>query len=180
VDRSIVYDCWTAANSPAQESTIMPTRLILFALLALCPSFILAQQSDSSPAPRWWKGNLHTHSLWSDGNEFPEMIADWYRSHDYHFLALTDHNVLSEGIRWMSMKSIIGRSDEGILQRYRDRFGDAWVQTRGTAGAEDHEVRLKPLDEFRYLLEEREKFILIPAEEISDRAGGRGDGPASH
>ena len=24
--------------------------------------------------PRYWKGNLHTHSLWSDGDDFPEMI----------------------------------------------------------------------------------------------------------
>src|SRR5205814_702981 len=31
--------------------------------------------------PRWWKGNLHTHSFWSDGDDFPEMIADWYKRH---------------------------------------------------------------------------------------------------
>jgi hypothetical protein len=49
--------------------------------------------------PRWWKGNLHTHSLWSDGDDFPEMIAEWYRTRDYQFLALTDHNVLSQGLR---------------------------------------------------------------------------------
>ena len=44
----------------------------------------------------------HTHSLWSDGNGFPEMVADWYKSNGYHFLALSDHNVLSQGERWMS------------------------------------------------------------------------------
>ena len=38
--------------------------------------------------PRFWKGNLHTHSFWSDGDDFPEMIADWYKRHGYHFLAL--------------------------------------------------------------------------------------------
>lgn len=27
---------------------------------------------------RWWKGNLHTHSLWSDGDQFPEVVVDWY------------------------------------------------------------------------------------------------------
>ena len=31
---------------------------------------------------RWWKGNLHTHSLWSDGDHYPEMVADWYKTHD--------------------------------------------------------------------------------------------------
>ena len=23
----------------------------------------------------WYRGNLHTHSLWSDGNDYPEVIA---------------------------------------------------------------------------------------------------------
>src|SRR5436189_226429 len=55
--------------------------------------------------PAWWKGNLHTHSFWSDGDDFPEMIADWYKAHGYHFLALSDHNVLSEGQRWLDVKS---------------------------------------------------------------------------
>jgi hypothetical protein len=101
------------------------------------------------------------------------MIGDWYRQHDYNFLALTDHNVLSEGMRWMSMKTVVQRSDDAILQRYRDRFGQAWVETRGDPDGDDFEVRLKPLDEFRNLLEERGKFIMIPAEEISDRSEGK-------
>ncbi|WP_442505632.1 PHP domain-containing protein [Novipirellula sp. SH528] len=131
------------------------------------------ESSNGDPELRWWKGNLHTHSLWSDGDQFPEMIADWYRQRDYNFLALTDHNVLSEGMRWMEMSAIHKRADEGILGRYRKRFGDAWVETRGEPGQKNHEVRLKPMDEFRYLVEETGKFILIPAEEISDKAEGK-------
>lgn len=133
-----------------------------------------ADEAQISSELRWWKGNLHTHSLWSDGDQFPEMIGDWYRQRGYNFLALTDHNTLSEGMRWMRVKEVVARSDSGILQRYRDRFGDDWVETKGdpedTAG---YQVRLKPLDEFRGLLEERDKFILIPAEEISDEAEGK-------
>ena len=34
----------------------------------------------ADPRLRWWKGNIHTHSFWSDGNDFPEMIAEWYRT----------------------------------------------------------------------------------------------------
>ncbi|MGB7329620.1 MAG: hypothetical protein WBD31_32400 [Rubripirellula sp.] len=132
-----------------------------------------AESPSTNPAATWWKGNLHTHSLWSDGDQFPEMIADWYRERDYNFLALTDHNVLSEGMRWMPMSTIIQRSDKGILDRYRKRFGEDWVETRGEPGQKDHEVRLKPLDEFRYLLELSGKFILIPAEEISDKSEGK-------
>jgi hypothetical protein len=125
---------------------------------------------------RWWKGNLHTHSLWSDGDDFPEMIAAWYVEHDYNFLALSDHNILSAGMRWMSLEDIVKRADDGILDRYRSRFGAAWVETRETSSDPadaDLEVRLKPLDEFRALVEQAGKFIMIQGEEISDKVDGK-------
>lgn len=126
----------------------------------------------SQPTPRWWKGNIHTHSLWSDGDDFPEMIAEWYRTHDYNFLALTDHNVLSRGIRHMKLSAIQARGGDDVLAKYMARFGADWVETKGETGTEDFAIRLKPLNEFRALVEERGKFILMEAEEISDRAEG--------
>lgn len=123
------------------------------------------------PPLRWWKGNLHTHSLWSDGDDFPEMIADWYREHNYHFLALSDHNILSEGRKWMKHADIVKRGGKDALAKYRARFGKDWVETRGE-GEANLEVRLKPLSEFRSLVEERARFLLIPSEEISDKAEG--------
>lgn len=45
---------------------------------------------------RWYKGNLHTHTTASDGAKTPSEVAELYRSHDYDFLALTDHWVVSE------------------------------------------------------------------------------------
>ncbi|WP_145178009.1 PHP domain-containing protein [Rubripirellula lacrimiformis] len=150
-----------------------PLRFLSFVVTTLfCFAAPLSAQAGDPPL-KWWKGNLHTHSLWSDGDQFPEMIGDWYRQRDYNFLAITDHNVLSEGDRWMSLKKIVARSDDGILDRYRERFGDSWVETRSIQDGKDTEVRLKPLDEFRSQLEKSEKFILIPAEEISDRAEGK-------
>ena len=146
------------------------------AMLLLTGSFTCYASKSAKaeqPEARWWKGNLHTHSLWSDGDQFPEMIADWYRQRDYNFVALTDHNVLSEGIRWMPYSAIVQRSDNGILDRYKARFGNAWVETRGEPGTPEFAVRLKPLDEFRSLVEERNQFIMIPAEEISDRSEGK-------
>jgi hypothetical protein len=114
-------------------------------------------------APKYWKGNLHTHSLWSDGDDFPEMIADWYKRNGYQFLALTDHNVIAIGDRWTSADSNAVRRQ--ALDKYRARFGDRWVETREKDGK--NLVRLKPLDEFRSLLEEPGKFLMIPAEEIT-------------
>ena len=85
-------------------------------------AFMLAALTLSAEDVRWWKGNLHTHSLWSDGDDYPEMIADWYRSNGYHFLAISDHNVLSEGQRWIHREKNAG----GLraFNKYLKRFGN--------------------------------------------------------
>ena len=132
---------------------------------------VVSSQAKQAYEERWWKGNLHTHSLWSDGNDFPEMVAAWYADRDYNFLALTDHNVLSRNIRWMGLEQIEGRAGKGILDRYQSRFGKVWVETRESAIG--LEIRLKPLDEFRGLVERGGEFIMIEGEEISDRAEGK-------
>jgi hypothetical protein len=43
----------------------------------------------------WYKGNLHTHTLNSDGDSTPDDVAKWYREHGYRFLVMTDHNFLT-------------------------------------------------------------------------------------
>ena len=120
----------------------------------------------ASAGPSYWKGNLHTHSLWSDGDDFPEMIADWYKRHGYHFLTLSDHNVLADGERWIEVPEGKG-TRELAVKKYRARFGDAWVELRKKE--EKPQVRLKPLAEFRSMLEAPGKFLLIPGEEITHR-----------
>lgn len=40
---------------------------------------------------RFWRGNLHAHSTYSDGKLSPEDICGLYRSGGYDFLAVTDH-----------------------------------------------------------------------------------------
>ncbi len=40
---------------------------------------------------RFWKGNLHTHSTISDGQQSPEAVCRLYREAGYDFLALTEH-----------------------------------------------------------------------------------------
>ncbi len=119
------------------------------------------------PAARWWKGNLHTHTLWSDGNDFPEMVARWYRERGYHFLALSDHNIVADHERWIDNDDVIRRGGRTGLSRYRRAFEGDWVETRRVDGA--LQVRLKRLDEVRSLLEEPGRFALITAEEITDQ-----------
>jgi hypothetical protein len=129
--------------------------------------------AETPPAGgRWFKGNLHTHTLWSDGNDYPEMIADWYKREGYEFLALSDHNVLQEGERWLELKQPISTKGDvnysgggPVLEKYLARFGADWVERRERDGKK--EVRLKTLAEYRGRLEEPGRFLMIPSEEIT-------------
>jgi hypothetical protein len=132
--------------------------------------FLLTIVFACSTAPRedkanWYRGNLHTHSLWSDGDDFPEMVIDWYRDNGYDFIALSDHNTLAEGEVWTQP----GALQSGVLGRYVRRFGSEWVELRVEAG--DTLARLKTLEEYRPLLEEAGRFLIIQAEEITDHFG---------
>lgn len=53
---------------------------------------------------RWYKGNLHAHTFWSDGEAFPEEAVAWYKSRGYNFLGLSDHNVFQDDPdRWVDI-----------------------------------------------------------------------------
>ena len=43
----------------------------------------------------WYKGNIHTHTTESDGDDSPENVVRWFRRHGYDFLVLSDHNHLT-------------------------------------------------------------------------------------
>ena len=138
-------------------------------LACFCLGLMILTAAGEEPTRQWYKGNTHTHTLWSDGNDFPDMVAAWYRNAGYHFLALSDHNVLSRGEKWMSLRKIQKRRvtlGRDTLAKYRARFGQDWVETRGEGEA--LEVRLKTLDEVRRRLEKPGEFLLIEAEEITD------------
>lgn len=141
----------------------MPGRVVGVVLWLM----VLGLMGDARAAEaRWWKGNLHTHSLWSDGDDYPEMIAAWYKERGYHFLAFTEHNTMQAGHRWFTLTD--KRGGGVALEKYRARFGDAWVEERVVRGT-NHQVRLKPLAEFRTRFEEPDRFLLVPASEITDR-----------
>ena len=123
---------------------------------------MLLLASCAADAPRYYKGNLHTHTLWSDGNHFPEMVVDWYARHSYDFLALTDHNIVADHDKWIQNDQVVRRGGRNALADYRRRFGADWVDERQQDGK--LEVRLRRLDEITPLFAD---LLLIPAEEIT-------------
>lgn len=144
-------------------------RLFFFALVLASLVAATDVVGDTLKKPHhWYRGNTHAHSLWSDGNDFPEMIVDWYQRHGYQFLALSDHNVLHQGERWMSLKAIAKRKravGKDAMSKYRQRFSEKWIETREVEGQK--EVRLKTLEEYRSHFEKAEEFLILQAEEIS-------------
>ena len=118
---------------------------------------------------RWHKGNMHTHSLWSDGDDYPEMIAKWYRDHGYQFLVFTDHNTLLNQQRWID--SIDNEGGQQALDKLRAAgFSENWIETR-EASRDTFEIRLRTFDEVFDLLAVPQEFLLIQGEEVSDRFG---------
>ena len=139
--------------------------LFLSALLLTFHGSTQPAAASNRTAAQWWKGNIHTHSLWSDGNQYPEMVAGWYKKHGYNFLALTDHNRLSQGQRWIDPER--KRTAPNVLNEYIERFGPDWVEQKIVDGKP--RIRLKPLNEFRCLFEEPDRFLLIQGEEITEK-----------
>lgn len=67
----------------------------LVAIFISTLAWMAVAQSLERSTGRWFKGNLHTHTVNSDGDSSPDAVARWYKEHDYDFLSLTDHNFLT-------------------------------------------------------------------------------------
>jgi hypothetical protein len=148
---------------------IVPARsrfVLIIAIPGLLCAVACAEQLAGRPLAHWWKGNLHTHTFWSDGDDYPEMVTEWYKTNGYNFLAISDHNILLAGNKWISTTN--SKAKAKAFERYRQRFDERWIQLRTQQNTQF--VRLRPLDEFRYLFEEPRRFLLIPSEEITAEA----------
>jgi hypothetical protein len=93
------------------------------------------------------------------------MVADWYKSHGYDFLALSDHNIIADQDKWLKVHK--SKTGAVALDKYLQRFGKEWVIVRGEG--EQKEVRLRTLTEMKPKLEVPGHFLLIPSEEITDK-----------
>ncbi len=122
-------------------------------------------EAENDTVQKWYKGNLHTHSYWSDGDEFPEVILDRYKSNGYHFMALSDHNIIAEGEKWITIAE--DSIYKNAFQNYLTTYGPNWVEYKIDSG--QTLVKLKTYEEYRHKLEEKGAFLVIKSEEITDR-----------
>ena len=135
---------------------------------AILASLLIAAASQPAARivdePRWFRGNTHTHTLWSDGDAPPETVVAWYVDHGYQFLVLSDHNLMQIGERWFDVQPD-GRLTPEKVQKVRTRFGDDWPETRSRDG--EQSMRLRTLDELKEHFDRPRTFLLIPGEEVT-------------
>lgn len=153
------------SRKPLLLSTVVTLALLSLITLNERSSVPVNAQTLQAAGPlKWYRGNLHTHSLWSDGDDYLESIAMWYRDHTYNFLAFTDHNVLADKERWIDVEKSKGK--QKAFEKLKEKFPNGWVEERKT---EDKlETRLKTFREVADRFNEPGKFLLIQAEEVSD------------
>ncbi len=159
-----------------------PLVVIRFRLLSILLIGILFSSCNQQASHEiWLKGNLHSHTFWSDGDDFPENAARWYKDNGYDFLVFTDHNVLLEvptvgpsHMLWRGQEVIDGNmyrhlpATHPAVQKYFDSFGRDWADYEKYANGDSLRFRLKTLEEFRELFEVDDEFLLVMGNEISD------------
>jgi hypothetical protein len=80
-----------------KPSAIAAAALVSASLLTPLPAraqsrFEVPERTSGS----WFKGNTHTHTIRTDGDSPPETVVQWYRLRGYHFLVITDHDVITD------------------------------------------------------------------------------------
>jgi hypothetical protein len=95
---------------------------------------------------------------------------DWYKSKGYHFVALSDHNTLAEGDKWITIAKDSIR--QKAFNTYIDTYGSDWV-THKTDSLNQIQVKLKTYEQYRELFEEPGDFLVIKSEEITDHFGNK-------
>ena len=91
------------------------SRVGLFAGIVV--TFLVAQarpETQTAGAQVFYKGNLHTHTLNSDGDSTPDDVVRWYREHNYNFVTLTDHNYLTSVD---GLNALHGADDKFLVMR---------------------------------------------------------------
>ena len=142
---------------------------------------------------RWYRGNLHLHTQWSDGSPMPEWVVAWYKEQGYHFICTSDHNTFQtnelqfgawcgacetpkdlepfreRNSRWKEVQSASwGRLSEESVEQAVAKFG---ADALPSITQNDRKYyRLKPFDELVEQFAQPGEFLIIPGFEQTGRS----------
>ena len=117
---------------------------------------------------RWYKGNMHCHTYWSDGRAFPDQAVRSYRDAGYDFCAVTDHNRMGENRDfWRKVEEKETGWPPTVCRRNFDIYMNEfpWAESREANGAT--EVRLQTLTELIERYSKPGEFLVMRGMEIT-------------
>ena len=138
---------------------MMQTRFVVVLFTAIAEAVFASQ---------WYRGNLHMHSMWSDGNVFPENAVAWYRDNGYQFVCLSDHQVLQTDTgAWLEVGA----------KRLSRAAADAYVKGHPASAEVKKEngkeyLRLKTVWELKKAFDDPASFLMIPGHELNRVVAG--------
>lgn len=111
---------------------------------------------------RWYKGNLHMHTFWSDGNAFPEQAVLCYKNRGYNFIGLSDHNVFQDNPgKWVTVAEP-ERKIRGVAKKHADAYLKAFPDAETRTGKKgEKQIRLKTYAELAAAFDVPGEFLLI-------------------
>lgn len=124
---------------------------------------------DAKRPRSWRKGQLHCHTVWSDGLALPEEALALYRAAGFDFVCLSDHDQFPTMTdHWIPVEREIGpwpcHFTAAELAR-AEKLLPGVIETRNVWLR--RYVRLKPFAELAKLFNEPGKFLVVPGQEVS-------------
>ena len=104
---------------------------LLIAIAIAGGTVVFARPAQTAAAGQYFKGNLHTHTLNSDGDSTPDDVVRWYREHGYNFVTLTDHNYLTSVDGLNALHGADGKFLVMKGEEVTDRFGNKPIHVNG-------------------------------------------------
>jgi len=144
------------------------------ALASAAPRIRAVAEQSAASGKRFYKGQFHTHTYWSDGQAFPEQAVQFYRSRGYDFLGLSDHNVYADTRRVRE----VGKVNKAILDAYVRDFPD--MVEKATAPNGKPGVVLSTMAKIRARFEKPGEFLLLDGVEATHRVLSNGVGNHVH
>ena len=140
---------------------------LLIAIVLGLAAYAPAQVLRNSDTERWYKGQTHMHTLWSDGDAAPEFAMKQYKDYGFDFVVITDHNVIPNIEKWFPVNDAKKRLTPERVEQLKSIFGADAVVLREVDGKQ--EMRLKTIDELKALFDEPGKFLIALGEEVTSR-----------
>jgi predicted metal-dependent phosphoesterase TrpH len=66
---------------------------------------------------KWFRGSLHTHTTQSDGKLSPAENMRWHAAHGYDFVGITDHNVVTDPLKFVNNPPLLALPSVEISAR---------------------------------------------------------------